>query len=98
VVHNDTNFLIKLCNGLTISEKLGTNLLTKLIFPKKDCMDFLEERGGSLGIAWVISRSIIIPSLNTINPRILPFSTTKTDFLGLRDMLNLQHHSRTTLR
>jgi hypothetical protein len=61
-------------------------------------MAFLEEGGESLAIAWVLSGSIIIPFLDTINPSSLPFSTAKTDFLGLRDMPNLWHHSRTSLR
>jgi len=93
-----TSFFIKFCNGLTISEKLGMNLLTKFIWPRKDCIDFLEEGGGSLEMTWVLSGSMIIPSLNTMNPRSFPCSTTKTDLLGFRDMSYLQHHSRTTLR
>jgi hypothetical protein len=35
-------------------------------------MAFLEEGGGSLAMAWVLSGSIIIPSLDTINPSSLP--------------------------
>ena len=33
------SFLIISCSDLTISEKLEMNLLTKFIFPRKDCMD-----------------------------------------------------------
>jgi hypothetical protein len=61
-------------------------------------MAFLEEGGGRLEMDWVLSGSIIIPSLETINPRNLPYSTAKIDFLGLREMPNLRHHSNTTLR
>jgi hypothetical protein len=42
-----TSFFIRFCNGLTISEKLGTNILTKFILPRKDCMEFFDEGGGS---------------------------------------------------
>jgi hypothetical protein len=61
-------------------------------------MAFLEEGGGRLAIAWVLLRSIIIPYLENINPSNLPCSTAKTNFLGLSEMANLQHHSNTALR
>jgi hypothetical protein len=60
-------------------------------------MAFLEG-GQRLEMAWVLSGSIIIPSLETINPRKFPYSTAKTDFLGLSEMTNLRHHSNTALR
>jgi hypothetical protein len=61
-------------------------------------MDFLEEGGGRLEMDWVLLGSIIIPSLETINPSNFPYSTAKTDFLGLSEMSNLRHHPNTTLR
>jgi hypothetical protein len=49
-------------------------------------MDFLEEGGESLEIPWVISGSIVILYLDIINLSSFPFSTAKTNLLGLRDM------------
>ena len=37
------SFIIMFCRGRIILEKLGINLVTKLIFPKKDCIAFLLE-------------------------------------------------------
>jgi hypothetical protein len=61
-------------------------------------MDFLEVGGGSLAMTWVLSGSIIIPSLDTINASSLPCSTANMDFLGFKEMPYLQHHRRTTRR
>jgi hypothetical protein len=74
------------------------NLLTKLIWPRKDCIDFLEVGGESLVMTCVLSGSIIIPSLDTMNPSNLPYSTTNMDFLGFKEMPNLRHRSRTVRR
>jgi hypothetical protein len=57
-------------------------------------MDFLEVSGGSLAMAWVLLGSIIIPSLDTMNPSNLPYSTANMDFLGFKEMLYLRHRSR----
>jgi hypothetical protein len=51
-------------------------------------MAFLEG-GGRLERAWVLSGSIIIPYLETINPINFPCSTARTNFLRLSEMLNL---------
>jgi hypothetical protein len=61
-------------------------------------MDFLEVGGGILAMTCVLSGSIIIPSLDTMNPSSLPCSTVKMDFLGFKEMPNLRHHSRTSRR
>jgi hypothetical protein len=74
------------------------NLLTKFICHKKDCMEFFDEGGGSFEMTWVLSGSIIIPSFDTMNPRSLPCSTTKTDFLGFKEMSYLRHRCRTYLK
>jgi hypothetical protein len=85
-------------SGFTVSVKLGTNLLTKFIFPRKDCMDLLLWGGGILEMASVLSGSIIIPYLDTMNPSSLPSSTTNTYFLGLSDIPYLLHLLKTFLR
>jgi hypothetical protein len=66
------SLFIMFCKDLTISEKLGTKCLTKCILPRKDCMDFLDDGGGTLAMACVRSRSIIIHFLETIKPRNFP--------------------------
>jgi hypothetical protein len=37
-------------------------------------------------MTWVLSGSIIIPSLDTMKPSSFPCSTAKMDFLGFREM------------
>lgn len=66
--HLDSSFfLIMCCKGFTVSEKFGTNLCTKLIFPRKDCIDFLLYGKEIFDMASLLSRSIIIPNLDTKN-------------------------------
>ena len=89
------SFLIIFCSGCTISEKLGTNLLTKFIFPKKDCMDFLVAGKGILEMAYVLSRSIMIPSFDTTNPSKIPSVTANIYFLGFREIPNFLQRSST---
>jgi hypothetical protein len=72
--------------GLTILTKFGTNLLINLIWPKKDCKDFLSLERGIFLMASTLAVSIVIPSLEMMCPSNLAFSTPKIDFLGLREM------------
>ena len=82
---NCTYFLTKCCKGLTTWEKFGTNLWTKLILPKKECIVFWEPGRQIFEIDSVFSGSMIMPSLETMKPNNLPFVTVKIDFLGLRE-------------
>ena len=65
-------FLIMDCKGSTIWEKLGMNLLTKFIYPKNDCIDFLLCGKGISKISFILSGSIYMPFLDAINPKGLP--------------------------
>jgi hypothetical protein len=42
--------------------------------------------------------STLIPSFDTICPKILPYSIVKCDFFGLRDKPNFLHFSKVCLR
>lgn len=55
--------------GKTIWEKLGTHFFTKLICPKKNCIDLLLWGKGISEIALILSGYIYIPCLETMNPR-----------------------------
>ena len=88
---NGTSFLTKCCKGLTTWEKFGTNLQTKLILPKKDCIAFLELGRLILEIASVHSGSMIMPSLEMMKPKKLPSVTAKIDFFGLREIPYFLH-------
>jgi hypothetical protein len=66
--HLNLAFLfIMSCKGFTVSEKLGTSLLTIFFFLRKDCIDFLLW---ILEIISILSGFIIIIALETTNPRI----------------------------
>ncbi len=79
-------FLIMDWRGKTICEKSGTNILTKLICPRKDCIDFLLWGKGIWEISLILSGSMWIPYLDTMNPMSFPSLNAKKDFLGLREI------------
>ena len=74
------------CKGLTIWEKLGTNLRTKFIVSIKDCMSFLLWGKGIYAIASILSRSMEIPLLEIMWTKNFPSNTMKTDFLGFNEI------------
>ena len=80
-----TSFLIIFCKGRMISEKLGINLLTKFIFPRKDCIAFLLEGKVILDMSWVHLGSIVIPCFDTTHPNKRPCVTTNIVFLGFKE-------------
>jgi len=84
---NWTSLFIIHWTRLTISEKYGTNPLTKLIFPKKDCMKILLCGGGIYIIDLVIYGSMKIPSLEITCPKKMPSKTTKMVFFGFKEIL-----------
>ena len=94
---NKTSFLIISCNGLTIYPKFGTNLLTKFILPRKDCMAFFELRSPIFTMASILSGSSIIPSLEIIKPKSLPSVIAKFDFFRFREIPYFLHLSQTCL-
>ena len=89
------SFLFIFWSGWTISEILGTNLLRKFIFPKKDCMDLLVAQKGILEMASILSGSIMIPSFDTTKPSKIPSVTANIYFLGLREIPNFLQCSST---
>ena len=88
---NKTFFLIRSWSGLTICAKFGTNLLTKFIFPRKDCMAFFQPGSPIFAMASDIFGSIIIPYLETINTRSFPSVTAKNDFFGFKEIPYFLH-------
>ena len=76
-------FLIIAYNGDTILEKSGTNVLKKLIWPRKDCIAFLLCGKDISEISLILSGSIWILDLDTVNPRSFPSLNAKKDFFGL---------------
>jgi hypothetical protein len=79
---------------LTIKEKYGTNLWTKLIMPIKDLTSFLEAGAGRFRIAAILSGSILIPELKTICPRIFPLVIPNIDLEGFKEIPNFLHRMR----
>ena len=92
------SFYTKSWRGLTICAKLGINLLTKLIFPKKDCIAFFESGRTIFSIVSTLSGSMIVPSLETMNPKSLPSGAAKTNFFGFKEMPYFLHLSKTCLQ
>jgi len=88
---NKTFFLIRSWSGLTICAKFGTNLLTKFIFPRKDCMVFFELWSPIFAMASDLSGSIIIPFLETIKPKSFPSVIGKIDFFGFKEIPYFLH-------
>ena len=95
---NDTSFLTRYFKGLTTWENFGTNLRTKLILPKKDYISFRELGRLIFEIDSVCSRSMIMPSLETMKPKNLPSITANMDFLGLMEIPYLLHISNTCFK
>jgi len=88
---NWTSFFIIYWRGLTIWEKSRINLLTKLIVPKKDCIDLFLCGVEICIIALVRSGSTEIPSLEIICPDSLPSETTKMIISGFREIPYFLH-------
>jgi hypothetical protein len=65
---------------LTIKEKYGTNLWTKLIMPIKDLTSFLEAGVGRFRIAAILSGSILIPELKNNMSKDLSLGNSKYRF------------------
>jgi hypothetical protein len=87
IIKFETNILFnKRLMGFMILAKFGTNLLMKLICPKKDCKDFLSLGKGIFLMDSILEGSIEMPSLEMICPNSFPVSTLKIDFFGLREM------------
>jgi hypothetical protein len=66
--------------GLIILTKLGTNLLTKLIFPRKDFMDFLLHGNGILEINLGSFRFYHYPDLGYKKSQKFSFIYSKNKF------------------
>lgn len=75
------------CSGLAISVNLETNLLTKFIFPKNECMDFLLWGYESCSMVLTLLGSMIIYSLEMICLINFPSITTKLLFLGFKEVI-----------
>jgi hypothetical protein len=81
-----------------ISTKYGTNLLMKLILPKKDCMDILLCGGGIFIMALVLFGYMEILSLDITCPNKMPSKKTKMVFFGFKEISYLLHLSNICFR
>ena len=93
-----TSFFSRALNGIILSAKFGTNLRMKLIFPRKDCRDFLLTGGRMSFIDWTLSGSMETPLGEATCPNSFPSSIPKTNFLGFSEMSYFLHHSKKILR
>ena len=75
----ETSFFSRALNGFILSAKFGTNLWMKLIFPRKDCRDFLLTGGRTYFIDWTLSGSMETPPGEARCPNSFPSSIPKTD-------------------
>jgi hypothetical protein len=91
-------FLIIFCKGFTISTKSGTNLLTKLIMLKNDCMDLLLCGGEISRMDLVLSRSTEISYLEITFPNKIPSKIVNIVFLVLREIPYFLHYSKIYFR
>ena len=80
-----TSFLIIFCKGRMISGKLGINLLTKLILPRNDWIDFLLEGKVIFYMSWVRSGSIMIPCFDKKQPNKIPCVKKNIVFLEFNE-------------
>ena len=95
----DTRFFFNIVvRGFTIEERLGMNLLTNLILPKKLYNPFLWLGSVRDRTASTLSGSIFNPFLDTICPMTFPWSVAYTHFLGFRDTPYSLHLSNTYIR
>jgi len=60
-------------------------------------MDFLLRGKGISEISFILSGSIHMPYLNTINPKRLPSLRAKNDFLGFKEIPYFLQHSKLCL-
>jgi len=67
------------------------NLLTKLIYPRKDCKAFSFEGRDNLFISSNLSRSIDQPSFEITCPRTFPSPISKIDFFVFKEIPYLLH-------
>jgi hypothetical protein len=81
-----------------ISIKLETNLLRKLIFPKKDLTSFLDLRIEKAWIASILLGSILNPSADTMCPSYFPSFMENNDFLGFKERPNFLHFKKTLFK
>jgi hypothetical protein len=91
-------FLIIYWSGLTISAKSENNLLTKLIFPIKDCISFLSSGGAMIFTTSILLGSIVIPSIEITNQSSVPSSMEKILFFGFNEISYHRHRSNISLR
>jgi len=77
--------------SLIMLKKSWINLLTKLIWPRKDCRDFLLDGRDRLFMALTLSELMAHPSFDMTWPSSLPLSTAKIDFFGFKDIPYLLH-------
>ena len=80
-------FFIISCSGFTISMKSNMNLLTKLIFPRKDYMAFLLCGNTITLIASILLGSVVIPSGEITKPSKVPSSMANILFFGFKEIL-----------
>ena len=76
------SFFIISCSGFSISAKSKMNLLTKLIFPRKDCIAFLLCGCAITLMGSILTRSMVIPSVDITNLSNVPSSMAKMLFFG----------------
>ena len=91
-------FLNILVMFINILAKLGMNLLNKFTFPLNDYTSFSLLGSSTFKIELTLSRSILIPSLEIIWPKIFPSSREKFDFLGFNEMPYFRHLRNTFSR
>jgi hypothetical protein len=92
------SFLSMFVMFLRISAKLGMNLLRKFIFPMKD-YNYLMFLGWSIfWMASILLGSILIPYLDIICPSNFPSYKPNKVFLGLSEIPNFLHFSKTLMR
>lgn len=92
------SFLNILFCSLINSTKFEMNLLRKFIFPKNDCNSLMFLGWVMVNIASILAGSILIPSLDIISPKILPYSRPKSAFLGFKEISKFMHLTKTPLR
>jgi len=67
------SFLTICSRGKIVCVKLGIKFFTKLICPRKECIDFLSRGNEISDMFLTLEGSIETPSLETINPKSLPY-------------------------
>jgi len=91
-------FLNMTVMSFTSSTKLETNLLRKLIFPKKEWTYFLDLGSAKVWMASTLLGSIFTPSADTMCPSNFPSFIANNDFLGFRERPYILHFWKTFLR